>query len=125
MRQAVTNLIQNALDSIQTKISKEESFRGQLSIIFHRDISKNKENHLFIVLNDNGLGLPEGQDPSKLSEPYVTHRERGTGLGLAIVKKIMQDHEGQLVIGYQQQNKKEIEVGTIWAAHRFSYSSYS
>ncbi|HPD83262.1 MAG TPA: PAS domain-containing sensor histidine kinase [Alphaproteobacteria bacterium] len=99
IRQAVTNLIQNALDSIQTRISKEEGFKGQLDIIFHREISKNKENQLFIVLNDNGLGLPEGQDPSKLSEPYVTHRERGTGLGLAIVKKIMQDHEGQLVIG--------------------------
>jgi two-component system nitrogen regulation sensor histidine kinase NtrY len=28
----------------------------------------------------------------------VTTREKGTGLGLAIVKRIMEDHEGSLVL---------------------------
>jgi two-component system, NtrC family, nitrogen regulation sensor histidine kinase NtrY len=33
-----------------------------------------------------------------LTEPYVTTRVKGTGLGLAIVKKIMEDHEGELML---------------------------
>jgi two-component system nitrogen regulation sensor histidine kinase NtrY len=34
----------------------------------------------------------------RLTEPYVTTRAKGTGLGLAIVKKIMEDHQGELVL---------------------------
>jgi two-component system nitrogen regulation sensor histidine kinase NtrY len=33
---------------------------------------------------------------NRLTEPYVTTRDRGTGLGLAIVSKIMEDHGGTL-----------------------------
>ena len=38
----------------------------------------------------------EGRE--RLTEPYVTTRAKGTGLGLAIVKKIMEDHQGELVL---------------------------
>jgi two-component system nitrogen regulation sensor histidine kinase NtrY len=48
-----------------------------------------------IAVADNGRGLPDaGRD--RLTEPYVTMRDKGTGLGLAIVKKIMEDHAGSL-----------------------------
>jgi two-component system nitrogen regulation sensor histidine kinase NtrY len=49
------------------------------------------------VVEDNGVGLP-ARDRDRLTEPYVTTREKGTGLGLAIVKRIMEDHEGELVL---------------------------
>ena len=50
-----------------------------------------------IVVEDNGVGLPEDQR-DRLTEPYVTTRDKGTGLGLAIVKKIMEDHNGDLML---------------------------
>lgn len=95
LRQALTNLIQNAIDSIHARQKREENYQGKLNVIFHVEGNQS----LSIVLSDNGIGLPEGEDPASLTEPYVTHREKGTGLGLAIVKKIMTDHDGQLVIG--------------------------
>ena len=94
IRQALTNLIQNAVDSIQSRTKKEPKHIGKIDIIFHED-----QESLCVVVTDNGQGLPKNEDPSSLSEPYITHRDKGTGLGLAIVKKIMTDHGGTLVIG--------------------------
>lgn len=108
LRQALTNLIQNAIESIHARVKKEDDYKGKLDIIFHREEQEDADNNLIIILNDNGLGLPEGEDPEKLSDPYVTHRERGTGLGLAIVKKVMEDHGGKLIIG-ESPKIKEIE----------------
>jgi two-component system nitrogen regulation sensor histidine kinase NtrY len=50
---------------------------------------------LRIEIEDNGVGLP-GRDRDRLTEPYVTTREKGTGLGLAIVKRILEEHNGGL-----------------------------
>ncbi len=91
IRQAVTNLIQNAIDSIH-----EKEGASRLNILLTHDSSRE---NCVICISDSGLGLPKGEDPSRLTEPYVTHKARGTGLGLAIVKKIMEDHGGKLVIG--------------------------
>ena len=68
------------------------------------------DDDLFVMVMDNGKGLPEGESPSKLSDPYVTHKTRGTGLGLAIVKKIMTDHHGRLIIGAT----KEVQSHGSW-----------
>ncbi len=53
---------------------------------------------LEFAIEDNGIGLPD-KDRDRLTEPYVTTREKGTGLGLAIVKRILEDHGGQLILG--------------------------
>ncbi len=102
IRQALTNLIQNALDSVQ----QNENQQGKIRIIF----SNNDEENLWVIVTDNGIGLPDNEEASKLSDPYVTHKVKGTGLGLAIVKKIMNDHQGKLVIG----NNKTITVMEDW-----------
>jgi two-component system nitrogen regulation sensor histidine kinase NtrY len=55
------------------------------------------EDRLDIEVEDNGTGFPL-QNRDRLTEPYVTTREKGTGLGLAIVKRILEDHGGGLVL---------------------------
>ena len=54
------------------------------------------EETVAIAIEDDGIGLPQGDERERLAEPYVTHKPKGTGLGLAIVKKIMEDHGGRL-----------------------------
>ena len=56
-----------------------------------------------------GLGLP-GDLKDRVTEPYVTTREKGTGLGLAIVKKIMEDHGGDLLIEDRQDGGARISM---------------
>jgi len=91
IRQAVTNIIQNAVDSLEATDKKDKTI--QINLL------RDDEYGVCIAVNDNGKGFPADEDLSRLSEPYVTHREKGTGLGLAIVKKIMDDHKGKLFLG--------------------------
>lgn len=94
IRQVVTNIIQNGLDSIEER-AKSEEIQPKLGLWMGRDTQGN----LLISVGDNGLGLPKDKNHETLTEPYVTFKEKGTGLGLAIVKKIMEDHGGQIIFG--------------------------
>jgi two-component system nitrogen regulation sensor histidine kinase NtrY len=90
--QALTNLLQNAIDSIEGRVAGDGQtlppgrIRVAVSVVDER---------AEIAVSDNGRGLPLAER-SRLTEPYVTTRVKGTGLGLAIVKKIMEDHAGSL-----------------------------
>jgi len=87
----LTNLIQNAIDSIINwqNETKEKTTLGWIGLKIILDDKK-----LTLLIEDNGKGFPENR--SSLTEPYVTYREKGTGLGLAIVKKIIEDHGGEI-----------------------------
>ena len=91
--QALTNLLQNAVDSIQSRIEAEEQ-QGQpvRQPEIRVEMRALDDETLQISVADNGIGLPV-KDRKRLLEPYVTTRERGAGLGLAIVLKIMEDHK--------------------------------
>jgi len=94
---ALTNLLKNATESIGSddadRPRPDEPGRVRLSV----EASAEEEGAASVVIEDNGVGLPtEGRD--RLTEPYVTTRTKGTGLGLAIVRKIMEDHQGDLLL---------------------------
>ncbi len=97
IRQAFTNILKNALDSVDEKKKDEDGdFQGHVVVGLARSAG---DENLTLLVADNGLGLPKDRDPQSLTEPYVTLREKGTGLGLAIVKKIMEDHGGHIIFG--------------------------
>jgi two-component system nitrogen regulation sensor histidine kinase NtrY len=52
---------------------------------------------VLLSISDNGGGIPESL-LNKITEPYVTSKEKGTGLGLAIVKRIIEEHKGKFSI---------------------------
>jgi two-component system nitrogen regulation sensor histidine kinase NtrY len=91
INQALTNILKNAGESIETRIQNSSTSNDDGIIIVSLQESPNS---IVIQISDNGVGLP--QDRSRLFEPYVTTREKGTGLGLAIVKKIIEEHGGIL-----------------------------
>lgn len=101
IRQAINNLLQNAADSVQ---GKHKSKGGQINLT----LTAQGDNQAALIINDNGPGFPKDETIESLTEPYVTHKKKGTGLGLAIVKKIMEDHNGSLVLGTPEW-LKEIE----------------
>ncbi|MEP2642755.1 PAS domain-containing sensor histidine kinase [Roseobacter sp.] len=91
--QALTNLIKNAGEAIET-LQKKGAPDGHVPRI--EVVLKTNDHKARITIADNGIGLPE--DRARLFEPYVTTRSEGTGLGLPIVKKIMEEHGGSLTL---------------------------
>ncbi len=92
--QALTNLLQNASDSIHTRVKGggPGAEKGRIKVTL-----RSENRRVAIQVEDNGIGLPRdvGRD---ITDPYVTTRAEGTGLGLAIVRKIMEDHGGELTL---------------------------
>ncbi|MDM7930689.1 PAS domain-containing sensor histidine kinase [Tabrizicola sp.] len=91
--QALTNLIKNAGEAIET-LQEKGAPSGHVPEI-HVSLSVD-DTAAVIRIIDNGTGLPP--DRARLFEPYVTTRDKGTGLGLPIVKKIIEEHGGTLAL---------------------------
>jgi two-component system, NtrC family, nitrogen regulation sensor histidine kinase NtrY len=93
--QAVTNLIKNGAEAIESygeAQGRPPDYKGEIEVrlVPYAD-------HIAIEVIDNGIGLPK-QNRAKLLEPYVTTRAKGTGLGLAIVQKVVEQHGGTLAL---------------------------
>lgn len=89
--QALTNLIKNAGEATESfrETHMKSGYKPQIRVALTRT-----DTQVTIMIQDNGVGLPE--DRARLFEPYVTTRDKGTGLGLPIVKKIIEEHAGTL-----------------------------
>jgi two-component system nitrogen regulation sensor histidine kinase NtrY len=88
--QALTNVLKNAAEAVEARRAKTPRLKGRITARLLLS-----EGSVAIEVEDNGVGLP-AKDRDRLTEPYVTTREKGTGLGLAIVKRILEDHGGEL-----------------------------
>jgi two-component system nitrogen regulation sensor histidine kinase NtrY len=93
LAQALTNILKNAAEAVASRQVSKPARKQERGRILARLVSN--EDGVAFEVEDNGVGLPD-KDRDRLTEPYVTTREKGTGLGLAIVKRILEDHGGEL-----------------------------
>ena len=90
--QVLTNLLQNAADSLSARAERDGADAPPAVVA----ISLTEGQRAWrLEISDSGIGLP-AENRDRLTDPYVTHRVKGTGLGLAIVKKIVEQHGGEL-----------------------------
>lgn len=93
--QVLTNLLQNAADSIEQRRARDGDAAPEP--VIRAEIEEGRRFWRLRIL-DNGIGLPS-ENRDRLTDPYITTRDKGTGLGLAIVKKIVEQHGGELALG--------------------------
>ena len=86
LRQVLHNLFQNALDALSGMDSPRILVSTSLGT-----------GGVLLTVRDNGTGIADAV-MGRIFEPYVTTKPKGTGLGLAIVKKIVDEHNGRILV---------------------------
>jgi two-component system nitrogen regulation sensor histidine kinase NtrY len=102
IRQLLTNIIKNSEESLL--LSTGDKRKKSIKISLYTE-----HNSAHIIVEDTGKGFLE-ESITKITEPYFTTKTKGTGLGLAIVKKIVDDHEGELIMKNSVNNTAVVEI---------------
>ncbi len=89
LTQVFINLISNSVEAMKQS-------GGTVEVTAERDGDK-----LVIRCSDTGSGIPK-EMKDKLFMPFVSGKKGGTGLGLALVKKIIEDHDGEILLGNRE-----------------------
>jgi two-component system, NtrC family, nitrogen regulation sensor histidine kinase NtrY len=109
LTQAVTNLVKNASEAIDTAVEADSTRIGTGHVVTK---VRAKGDRVQITVIDNGCGLPK-EDRHRLVEPYMTTRTKGTGLGLAIVQRITEQHGGTLHLADAPKKNGKIEGASV------------
>ena len=109
LTQAVTNLVKNASEAIDSAVEADAARAGKGRIVAK---VRSKGDRVQITVIDNGCGLPK-EDRHRLVEPYMTTRAKGTGLGLAIVQRITEQHGGTLTLADAPKRNGKIEGASV------------
>jgi PAS domain S-box-containing protein len=95
LKQVIINLIKNAIEAMPNG--------GTI----HVETGKHDDDHIFIEIADEGIGLSE-EMIEKLGEPFYTTKEHGTGLGLMVCYRIIENHFGEMIVN------SELNKGTTF-----------
>ena len=92
LKQAILNLMLNALQAMDQRAAGGTSPRGELMV---RVEAADEEVRVHVI--DTGPGIP----PDRLEEifrPYVSGKPGGSGLGLPTARRIVEEHGGELTV---------------------------
>jgi two-component system sporulation sensor kinase A len=94
VKQVFINVIKNAIEAMTDE--------GVIRIKLSRE-----SDGVYVRIHDEGPGIGEDQ-LAKMGQPFYTTKEKGTGLGLMVSYKIVDNHQGKIVV------KSELGKGTIF-----------
>jgi two-component system NtrC family sensor kinase len=88
LRQVFTNVIDNAIDAMETNAGERRLEFGIVGLY---------PGMATVVVRDNGCGIAEDK-LAKIFNPFYTSKKNGTGLGMWIAKKVMDAHSGRIEV---------------------------
>lgn len=89
LSQAVLNLVMNGGEAIADC--------GKVAIQFSAPPVGSDAKQFHLVIRDTGPGIPP-QILDRIFNPFFTTKETGTGLGLAIVHRVVEAHDGTIIV---------------------------
>jgi two-component system nitrogen regulation sensor histidine kinase NtrY len=99
IREALTNLIKNAIESTV------DTGRNPRITVAIKQAGENVVASVF----DNGCGVDQ-ENIAKLFQPYYTTKKQGSGIGLALVERVMTLHGGRIEVRSEENAGTEIRL---------------
>jgi two-component system sensor histidine kinase HydH len=96
LRQAIVNVIQNAVQASPTDQRVDVAVTGG-------------SDALVIAVRDRGPGIPAGEEKT-IFEPFHTKRIKGIGLGLAIARRMVEMHGGTIAAAARTGGGAEVTI---------------
>jgi nitrogen-specific signal transduction histidine kinase/CheY-like chemotaxis protein len=98
VREALTNLIMNAVEALPQGGTITVRTRGSERPLNGSEVSR----YAVLEVSDTGVGMDEQVQKRCLEPFFSTKGKRGTGLGLAMVYGVVERHQGKIEIESQQ-----------------------
>jgi len=95
---ALMNFLTNAMDSMP-----------EGGIIKFTAVKKRFEDCIKIIIEDNGIGIPE-DNLDKIFEPFFSTKQNGTGLGMALASQTIKAHGGTISVKSKVNSGTRIEI---------------
>ncbi|MBE4910653.1 PAS domain S-box protein [Bacillus luteolus] len=97
LKQVFVNFIKNAIESM--------AFGGKIKI----NLSLTENSRVIVTITDEGVGI-EKERLRFLGTPFYTTKDKGIGLGLTVSNKIIQEHNGTMVIESKKEEGTKVTV---------------
>jgi len=96
---------------VNLALNSADAMGGGGAISFEAASEEDADGHRMVVLRvrDTGCGIAEDVR-GRVFQPFVSNKEQGTGLGLSIAARILEEHDGRLVL------ESTSAEGTVFAA---------
>lgn len=94
IKQVIINLIKNAIEAMERP--------GEITVQISNDKPYGK-----LTITDQGIGIPKDLI-AKLGQPFFTTKTNGNGLGLMMCYKILEEHQGKMIV------ESELGVGSTF-----------
>jgi two-component system, NtrC family, sensor histidine kinase HydH len=88
LKQAIVNLVVNAVQAMP---------KGGTVTVRSSLLARPEGAWLQVEVRDQGPGLSP-RAAEKMFQPFFTTKATGTGLGLAVVKRIVESHQGEIIV---------------------------
>jgi PAS domain S-box-containing protein len=96
IRSALVNLLLNSIQAMPTG--------GVLTVS-----SRESAGHLLLTITDTGRGMTIEQT-EKIFEPFYTTRSTGLGLGMPFAKRVIERHQGSILVTSRPGEGTEVEI---------------
>ena len=96
IKQVFLNILKNAMEALP--------HGGNIHI--HLDV---QEGYQRVIFTDNGSGMTDDV-LQRIGEPFHTTKPDGNGLGIMIVHRIMESHNGRIVIRSEEERGTSVEI---------------
>lgn len=106
LKQIIINLVRNACEAISVGETVKIQFKLESN---SQEQEEQISEQISINICNGGEPIPPEVLP-KLTQPFYSTKSSGTGLGLAIVKRIIESHNGELLIKSSSESGTTISV---------------